>query len=116
MLRKERRIPRREFTHILSSGRRFSSPSFLLYAAKNIQNTANNKTKIAFSVSKKVCPKATDRNKYRRRGYSVIDTNLNRLREGFLLFFSYKKLSTTVSYKTLESEILGLLSDSGVLI
>ncbi|KND47983.1 MAG: ribonuclease P protein component [Parcubacteria bacterium C7867-006] len=116
MLQKERRIPRADFTHILSSGRRFNSPRLLLYVANITENKAKNNTRVAFSVSKKVCSKATDRNKYRRQGYSVIESNLNRINDGFLLFFSFKKSSVPVSYKVLESEIVGLLSDSGVLI
>lgn len=114
MLPKERRVPREEFSHILASGVRFNSPKLLLYITKS-KNTANNKTRIAFSVSKKVCPKAVDRNRYRRIGYASVSPIIGGLQNGYLLFFSYKKGSVPTTLKVIQNEVSGLLSVSNVL-
>lgn len=115
MLPKERRVPREDFSYILSNGVRFNSSKLLLYVAKIPSDRPKNKTKIAFSVSKKVCPHAVDRNRYRRVGYSVIRPILGRIKDGYFLFFSYKKGSVPTTFKTLENEVLGLLSNASVL-
>lgn len=114
MLPKQRRIPRENFSHILAHGSRFNSQHLLLYIAKNTL-VAKNKARIAFSVSKKVCPSAVDRNKYRRMGYSALSPEISNIKDGYLLFFSYKKGSVPVSFKTIQNEIMGLLSTSSML-
>jgi ribonuclease P protein component len=115
MLSKERRIKRKDFSNILSKGIRFNSPKFLLYVVKNEENTAKNKTKIAFSVSKKVYPRATDRNKYRRRGYASIQPVIEKIKPSHYLFFVFKKAGAGASFEAIESEVLKLLSEAHVL-
>ena len=116
MLPKELRLSRSEFPQLLSNGLRFNSKSLLLYIVKNNENLANNKSKFSFSISKKIALKATLRNKYRRRGYSAINKHLKQIKGGYKMFFVYKKNSIPLDYNKLESEIIGLLGDSGVLI
>lgn len=115
MLSKDRRIERKEFSLILSTGLRYNSSRFLLYAAKMPVNMANFESKVAFSVSKKVCSKAVDRNKYRRLGYEAIFTILKSIKPGYYLFFVYKKGLIPTSLKTIETEVVKLLSESHVL-
>ncbi|MBA3733099.1 ribonuclease P protein component [Patescibacteria group bacterium] len=113
MLPKKRRISRKEFPHILSTGKRFNSQSLLLYLALDKTNILS---RFSFSLSKKTCALATERNKYRRQGYSLITENLKRIKPGFLLFFSFKKGSLPISYDKLRAEVEELLSNSGVII
>ncbi len=115
MLSKDRRIERKEFSLILSTGLRFNSSGFLLYVAKMPINMANVGSKIAFSVSKKVCQKAVDRNKYRRRGYQAVLPVLKSIKPGYYLFFVYKKGLIPTRLKTIETEVAKLLSESHVL-
>ncbi len=115
MLPKERRVPRENFSYILSTGSRFNSPHLLLYVAKYPQDMARNKSRIAFSVSKKVCSKASDRNRYRRIGYSAVSLALSRIKDGYFLFFSYKKGSVPIDFKKIQNEVVGLLSSSSVI-
>ncbi len=112
MLPKNRRIPRDNFTRILSHGIRFNSSKLLLYLDKMPEN---NPSRVAFSVSKKVCSKAVDRNRYRRIGYSVVSKFLSNIKSGYFLFFVYKKGSIPVKFSILEKEIEALLSGSCVL-
>ncbi|MCX6701862.1 MAG: ribonuclease P protein component [Candidatus Zambryskibacteria bacterium] len=115
MLPKKRRIQRKDFPLILSKNKRYNSPNLLLHVTP-INSNKTKESRFSFSVSKKVCPKATDRNKYRRQGYSVISKNLNRIKPEYYCFFSFKKTSKPIIFSALEKEILELLSSSLVLI
>jgi len=112
MLSKNNRIERKDFPYILKNGKRFNSPIFLLYVAKNNES----KSKFAFSVSKKVLKTAVERNKYRRRGYSVIKNKLKLIKTGYFFFFSFKKGIGKPKHSTIEEDINSLLSNSGMLI
>ena len=115
MLAKNRRIQRKMFDTILKSGRKYFSDSFILYIAKFTQEEAGHPSKFSFSVSKKVSKLAVSRNRLRRRGYSVISKHIKRVGGGYFCFFVYKK-GFKEEYSVVESEILGLLSTSGVII
>lgn len=73
-------------------------------------------SRFSFSVSKKVCPGAAKRNKYRRRGYSIISRYMKKINQGYFCFFSFKKGSVPAEFSVLEKEIKELLSTSLVLI
>ncbi len=115
MLPKTRRIERKYFGHILSSGKRYNSPSFTLYVSKIEDNGPRNHSRVAISVSKKVVKTAVGRNKQRRRGYSAISKVYSSIKPGYFLFFVYKK-GFEVDYSSLEKEIRTLLSHSLVII
>ena len=115
MLPKKRRISRLEFANILSKGKRYNSPHLLLYIANNSRENHKNSV-FSFSISKKVCPSAVDRNKYRRQGYSVVGKHLKLTKPGFSCFFSFKRGIQGLTFVVLEKEILELLSKSGVLL
>ncbi len=72
-------------------------------------------TKFSFSISKKNSKSSVERNKLRRWGYSVITKHIKEIKPGFLCFFSFKKGSVKTEFQSLENEILGLLSVSGVI-
>lgn len=110
MLPKERRIPKSYFNHLIKDGQRKNSQHLLLYISKNGQDKPY-KTKISFSVSKKVTNSAVVRNKLRRRGYSVVERYISNLKPNLLLFFSYKKGSEKLSFENIREEVGFLLSD-----
>jgi ribonuclease P protein component len=116
MLPKKRRIPRKDFVHVLTKGKRFTSPSLLLYMAKIDAKNGLEPSKFSFSVSKKVCPKAVGRNKHRRRGYSIVSGEISRIKPGFYCFFSVKKTNKPISFDVFKHEVKELLSVSGMLI
>lgn len=115
MLPKTRRIERKNFSHILNTGKRSNSKSFTLYLSKIEPGSTVDHSKVAFSASKKVVKTAVGRNKCRRRGYSAIGKILNRIKPGYYLFFVYKKGFET-NFHLLEAEIEALLSSSLVII
>src|SRR3989338_9997717 len=104
MLPKKRRISRKEFPYILKNGKRYNSPSLLLYVAP-ADRDGSKESKFSFSVSKKVCSKAVDRNKLRRWGYSVVSDNLKQIGFGYFCFFSFKKTLKPNSFSVLEKEV-----------
>lgn len=110
MLPKKNRISRIEIDVVLRKGSRYNSQNLILYAYKN----SSKLSKFSFSVSKKVCKTAVSRNKYRRRGYSVIARKISLIMHGFLCLFVFKKGSGSIKYENLEKEILELLYESNV--
>lgn len=115
MLPKNRRIERKEFGQIMSRGNRYNSPSFTLYLSKMPPGKDISKSKFSFSVSKKVSGLAVNRNKLRRRGYSIILGVIDKVRPGYYLFFLYKK-DYEKDYGLLSGEIERLLSSALVIV
>ncbi|OHA94050.1 MAG: ribonuclease P protein component [Candidatus Zambryskibacteria bacterium RIFCSPLOWO2_02_FULL_39_26] len=112
MLSKERRIRKNQFPEILKHSKRYNSTNFLLYVMKGL----NLDSKFSFSVSKKICKKASGRNKLRRRGYSAITRHIKKIKPGYLCFFSIKNGNLgEKSFTYFEKEIVELLSVSGML-
>ena len=116
MLPKNRRISRKEFPYILKTGKRLNSPSLLLYITPIVSETKPKESRFSFSVSKKTCPKAVERNKHRRRGYSIILKKISNIKSGYYCFFSFKRTIKPVTFFTLEKEVYELLSISNMLI
>jgi ribonuclease P protein component len=116
MLPKNRRISRKEFPLIMKNGRRFNSPHLLLYIYHDSQKNTELKSRFSFSISKKIMPKAVDRNTYRRRGYSVVSSTLPNVGPNKVCFFVYKKGAYPIIFSDLSKEVLGLLREAGVLI
>ncbi len=104
------RISRREVLEVLRVGKRFNSPNFILY----VENKGLNGSRFSFSVSKKVCPTAVERNKQRRRGYSVLQDKSLTLNPGFKCFFVFKKGSGKIKFEEIKKEVAELLSLAGV--
>ena len=116
MLPKKRRIEKKEFKYIISKGKRLNSDNLLLYIAKIDQKNIPKVSRFSFSVSKKVCKNAVDRNRLRRVGYSIIEKNIEKIIEKHLLFFVFKKNIISVKFDILEKEVLELLSNALMLI
>ena len=113
MLPKKRRIPRELFPRILSESKHYNSQNLFLYSIRINQSLPS---RFSFSISKKICKNAVDRNKYRRRGYSIINHHIKQIEQGYLCFFSFKKGSGKTTFKILEEQIIYLLHKASVLI
>ena len=116
MLPKNRRIQRKDFSFILKNGKRYNSPHLLVYVVKLNYSDTSTKSRFSFSVSKKVSKKAVDRNRLRRRGYSIIAKHKNILEKSLFCFFSFKKGAGTLTFTQLKKEIIDLLRDATVLL
>lgn len=111
MLPKKRRMSRPEVENLVKFGERHNSPHLLLYISKN----SLDHSRFSFSVSKKVAKTAVARNKWRRRGYSVIAKSKKNINGGYFCLFVFKKGSNEINYDFLEKEISQLLYKTDVL-
>ena len=106
MLPKKRRLTKELFPEVLSKGKRFNSDHFLAYIS---HFNASGHSRFAFSVSKKVCKNAVDRNRLRRQGYSIVTKHIKEIPDGFFCVFMYKKGSHLALFSDLEKEVMYIL-------
>lgn len=112
MLPKNRRIQKKLFSNTVLLGKRYNSPHFLAYVT---EIDRSKQSLFSFSVSKKVCKGAVDRNRLRRQGYSIVSKHLKEVLPGFTCFFSFKKGSGTIKFEEMEKEMGSILNNAGVI-
>ncbi len=79
MLPKENRLKKeKDIERVVQKGRGFKEDFLILKAVKNNLN----KARFGFVVSKKVSPKATTRNKIKRRISGLVKSKMNKLEKG----------------------------------
>lgn len=106
MLPKKQRVSRKLFEAAFRASRTFSSPFFVLKIKEAQENPADGgASRFAFSVSAKICPKAVDRNKFRRRGYAAARNLLPQIKKPAIFLFIAKKGADKLSFQKLQEEI-----------
>jgi ribonuclease P protein component len=110
MLPKKNRIPRKLFPDILTSRLYAHSNGFSVRFSP-----ADEITRVAVSVSKKVAKSAAERNKIRRRTYSVLRLTLPDMRNGLYLF-SARSGASALAGEKIAVEIHGLLRTVGAFV
>ena len=113
MLAKKNRISRALFNTLLKDGAFFPSANLSLRVTK----TQKGLSKFSFVVSKKVSKSAVVRNLLRRRGYSALQSALDREKistGGFLGAFFFKKGADKLDFKSIQSEVVFLLKKGGI--
>ena len=104
MLKKNNRISnRRLLQKLIRKGRLYKNTYFIFkFLPSNLQTS-----QFAVSVSKKVSPKATDRNKIRRQVYESIYSNLELLTSNIIAIVIVKPiiLEKKSEYKEIEKTI-----------
>jgi ribonuclease P protein component len=109
MLPKKRRLTKQMFPSVLSGGKRFYSLHFLAYIS---HINTKEPSRFAFSVSKKICKNAVDRNRLRRQGYSIVSKYIKEVKPGFLVLFSFKKAPYPLSFGDMEKEVISILQNN----
>ena len=104
MIKKKNKINGRDFTK-KEKGKEWIV--FGRFLALKSWRTNLKKTKIAFVVSKKNAKKAVERNKIKRRFFSLIGKNFSFIKKGYNLVFFVKKNTNTknLSIKKIEDDI-----------
>ena len=105
MLSRRQKIRRVEFLKVLSKGKIFHFPLFLLRIFFDKEQSAA-PSRISFVVSAKVSKKAVVRNKLKRRGYAIIQKHKTKISPGCMCVFFLKKESAAALFKELEKEII----------
>ncbi|WP_423837264.1 ribonuclease P protein component [Tepidanaerobacter syntrophicus] len=93
-----------EFINVYKSGRRISSPFFVMYIKKNDLGYS----RLGVSVSKKV-GKSVVRNKIKRQIKEIIRKNYDFINSGWDIVFSVKPAAVQLNYAQIEKEIISLL-------
>lgn len=102
---------KRDFDFIFKKGKSFSTPILRLSYLKNNLGQSH----FAVVVSTKISKKATQRNKIKRRLYSLIRTNLNQIKSGYNLIFIVKPEILKKKFSDLEKFFLKTLDKLGLL-
>ncbi len=109
MLPKHKRISKDSFKPILLQGSLYHSTYFTLRALPS------NTDSYAVLVSKKVAQNAVDRNRIRRRVYSLIREHLSDIKKPAKAVFSAKKGALTLSFEKQKEEIVGLMKKAQII-
>lgn len=112
MLPRKRRVHKEEFGEVLKKGLSFHSVHFSLRGTKKDEVSPS---KFSFVVSKKVAPRAVDRNLLRRQATSVLEKHLLGMKKGISVVFSFKMGSRGLPFGQIETEITTLLKQSGLI-
>lgn len=110
MLKKTQRLTTPLFTEVMTKGKVIHSPLFILRIMKYGQIS-----RISVTVSKKVAKTAVERNKIRRRTYSVVHKLHPTLLPGFATVLIAKQPVSSVGMPTLEKDIKEIFVKSGLL-
>ena len=108
MLRSKDRLRFREVASVFEKGSRRTAPLFSLSFLAPADRTA-----FAVTVSKKIAKNAVDRNKIRRRVYSVVSKIKNTNKPAHIVYLPKKEIITT-SFDVLEREIPQALIKAGL--
>jgi len=99
-----------EFRKIYKKGKSIASKYLVLY----IKNNGLNKTRIGFSISKKI-GKANKRNCLKRQLREIVRKNLTLIKPGYDLIFIARQKIKGVSYRDVEENIKSLLSKGRII-
>jgi ribonuclease P protein component len=110
MLPRSQRVSIHLFEDIMKRGGLLHSPFFVL----RFSNTAS-KSRFAISVPKKVAKTATERNKIKRRVYSILRKLIPQLKQNMEMVMIVKSELTKLSHIKIEEEIRKNFVKSGFL-
>lgn len=107
MLDKARRLTRkRDFMKLATQGR----PIYGQFSALRVRALPGVSSQVAFITSTKVMKRAVDRNRAKRRMRAILRELWSSVPTGLHLLFILKPECKSVDYKTLQDEVLHMLS------
>jgi len=117
MLSKTRRLEREKIEEVFKKGVRFDTPFIYIKFLPKGKPADDKKTQFTVVVGAKVSKKAVVRNKLKRRVRSVIEENLELLKEGFEVIFFVKPGPEIkdAKFSDIEKSVLYLLRQSNLL-
>lgn len=111
MLKKKSKTTRELVLRVISSRRNF----YGVFMTLRIMRINDATSRFSFIVSKKVAARATDRNKIKRRGYSIIEGIYTGVEPHMAALFFVKKEACKASFADLRKESIELLRKGGIL-
>jgi ribonuclease P protein component len=108
MLAKGFRLKRNEdFSKVF----RFGRPFFVGLIGCKVLSERNSDTRVGFSFSKKLFPKAAKRNRVKRIFSHVVERNKKFLPDDMNIIFFYGKKPEKIEYKSISRDILEILTN-----
>ncbi len=111
MLPKKQRINKKLFEKIFKEGKNYHSD----FLGAKISRTKTENSQFAFTVSKKIAPTAVQRNLLRRRGYSIVQKYLPKIKTPIIGIFILKKGSNKLNTDEYKKEIEIILNKANLL-
>ena len=112
MLSKAQRIDKTTFKTLTGRGMSYHSPLLFLSLYKQKEGKP---TRYAVLCSKKVSPRAVDRNRQRRRVYRSLQALVSHIQPGYFCVFTLKKEAKEVLFDALDIEVKKLFKDAGII-
>lgn len=121
MLPKSHRLPSYLIPKVLQTGKKYYCKLFTLIVAK--QSSVNltsyiidHTSRFAVIISAKALRRAVDRNKIKRRFYSLIRQHTRYIKIHYNVMFLVKKISFYANYKSIDTEIYNIFKTAGLFI
>ena len=109
MLKSSNRIKQTEFQALFKSGRSIQNPLFTLIFGAKTPGITTVGPKCTVVVSKNVSKKAVDRNKIRRRFYSILKKYEKSLQNKDFYIFLVKKTAQKATFKDIELAVTSVI-------
>lgn len=113
MLSKKQKVNKKLFEEVFNEGRVFHSD--FLYLKISLLENKSDKSKFAFTISKKIAKKASDRNLIKRRGFAILRENKENILNGFVIIFFTKKGIEKLKYTDFKNEVILLLKKANLI-
>lgn len=105
MISRKNRLKRSEVKHVLKKGQKLFSPVFSIKFVENREKT----NKFAVIISKKVTPKAIQRNRLRRQIYEILRLNDDQSENKYNIILIGSPKIIGMTYSEMEQNIKSLL-------
>lgn len=112
MLPKARRIDKTTFKTLTGRGMSYHSPLLFLSIYKQYEQKP---TRCAVLCSKKVSPRAVDRNRQRRRVYRSLQLLLPSIQPGYFCVITIKKEAKVAEFVDLDMSVKKVLKEAKVI-
>jgi len=111
MLSRENRLSKqKDFDLVYQSGRQFHGPHLVVRVAKSDEK----ELKFGVVISKKVAPRAVDRNRLKRQIGEIIRPAVRKLKDGIKAIIIAKKGILEMDYKSLAAELASVGQKAGL--
>ncbi len=111
MLAKKNRINKKLFKEVFEKGKNYHSDLLGIKILKKDEE----ENQFAFAVSKKIAPKASQRNLLKRRGYEIIRELFPNIKQPIICIFVLKKGAEKLSFDKYKKEIEKILRKTKII-
>ena len=114
MLPRSKRLTTALFTEVMTQGKILHSPFFTIRLMKTA-TTSLKETRFSVVVSKKIVKTAVERNKIRRRVYSIVRASIGKISPGFHIVLLAKQPLLKAKIQDIATDLSTLFVKSGLI-